>query len=381
MAKRIIGAVIFTVLYSMISLFVVGISLLASSKNGYIYIAIALAALGITLNLFILGYMQKWKKGVQWGVILSLFLLPLGGYGGFEWYMNKIEIRTAEVDLEAYEPFAGQDKLAQLDQPSTLKLTGELPHLDGATALYPVYSAFTQAVYPEKDYSHQHTGESEVVVTKTNSAYLRLQKGAADLIIAAGPSEQQAERLGRTMEKTAIGREAFVFFVHESNPVQNLTIKELKGIYSGRITNWKEVGGSDQEIIAFQRPEGSGSQTGLQNMMGTTPIMEPPMDERVAGMGGIIEKASTYRNYRNAIGFSYRYFATRMVDENRIKLLEVNGVAPTVETIRSDHYPLTAAFYAITNGTTNPNVEPLIEWMLSPQGQSLIEKTGYVPIQ
>lgn len=381
MWKRVVWTIIFTVVYSFLGLIIVGLSLLSSSQNGYVYAATIVIGLGIIINMYILGIMSKWRPAMQWMVLIGVFLIPLGGYGGFEWYMNKIEIKNAEVDLATYEPFTSSEKLAQLDEPSTLKIEKQLPKLDGATALYPVYSAFTQAVYKDGDYAHENTGRSPVVVTKTNSAYLRLDKGAADIIFAAGPSQKQEEMLGNTMEKTAIGKEAFVFFVHKSNPVQNLSIDQLKGIYSGKITNWKEVGGKDQEIIAFQRPEGSGSQTGLENMMGRTPVMEPPQDERVSGMGGIIKKTSSYRNYRNAIGFSYRFFATKMVDENRIKLLNVEGITPNVDTIKTDEYPLTGSFYAITNGTENPNVDSFIDWMRSEQGQYLVEQSGYVPVE
>ncbi|WP_279401693.1 substrate-binding domain-containing protein [Piscibacillus salipiscarius] len=72
------------------------------------------------------------------------------------------------------------------------------------------------------------------------------------------------EREDKALNMTPIGREAFVFFVHADNPVDSLKVEEIQGIYSGNITNWKEVGGEDVEIRAFQRPEGSGSQTMLK---------------------------------------------------------------------------------------------------------------------
>lgn len=69
-----------------------------------------------------------------------------------------------------------------------------------------------------------------------------------------------------------------------------------------------------------------------------------------------------------------------MVKNDQIKLLEINGVEPSKETIRNGTYPITSEFYIVTAGTTNPHVEKLIEWILSPEGQQLIERAGYVPI-
>lgn len=286
----------------------------------------------------------------------------------------------AEVDLYEYQPFNKGTKAVKLGEPSTLMLEDKLPILDGATALYPMYAAFAQAVYPEKEYD---VYEGEVMSNKTDVAYEKLIRGEVDIIFAAGPSKMQeadAKRTGKELKLTPIGKEAFVFFVNSKNPVKGLTLDEIKKIYSGKIGNWKEVHGKNKEIRAFQRPENSGSQTALQNLMGVTPIMDPPTEDVISFMGGIIDEVSAYKNYNNAIGYTFRYYSTQMVKNNKIRLLEINGVEPTVETIRSGAYPITGELYAITAGSDNPHVEAFIEWILSEQGQKIIEKTGYVPI-
>ena len=81
-----------------------------------------------------------------------------------------------------------------------------------------------------------------------------LINGRVDIIFALAPSEQQlaeAKRLGKELKLTPIGKEAFVFFVNEKNPVKSLTADEIKGIYSGEITNWKEVGGKRRTFVPF----------------------------------------------------------------------------------------------------------------------------------
>lgn len=282
--------------------------------------------------------------------------------------------------MEQYRPFMDHSNLAELDEPATLKLTSDLPRMDGATALYPLYAAFAQEIYPNKGYPLYN---SEVSLSQTPEAYKRLINGEADIIFAAPPSEGQksmARRNGRELKLTPIGREAFVFFVNGENPVEGLTTEQIRGIYSGEITRWNQVGGENKEIRAFQRPEDSGSQTMLERVMDGRELADPPRENRVSGMGGIIKRTADYRNYKNALGFSFLFYATEMVRDGDIRLLAVDGVMPERTTIANGEYPLATEFYAVTAGSDNPNVDLLLEWILSPQGQKLIELTGYTPL-
>ncbi|WHT48987.1 substrate-binding domain-containing protein [Sporosarcina thermotolerans] len=244
-------------------------------------------------------------------------------------------ISDGQVNLTEYQPFEKRTKAVWMEKPASLKIEDDLPIIDGATALYPIYAAFAQSVYPEKEYQPY---DSEVMSNRTGAAYTNLINGDVDIIFALGPSStqlNQAESAGKELKLTPIGKEAFVFFVNSKNPVKSLTEDEIKGIYAGKITNWKDVGGKDEEIRAFQRPENSGSQTALQSFMGLTPIMKPPTEDVMSLMGTIIGEVSDYKNHKNAIGYTFRYYSTQMVENNKIRLLSVNGVEPTVETIRS----------------------------------------------
>ncbi|MBB3113877.1 phosphate transport system substrate-binding protein [Paenibacillus phyllosphaerae] len=295
-------------------------------------------------------------------------------------YRDSFEVMKAEVDLYAYQPFEPGTQAALLQEPSTLTISNPLPRLDGATALYPLYAAFAQAVYPSKTYP---LDESEVLCSTTPMAYQRLLNGEADMIFAGPPSEEQlyeANRRGIELKLTPIGREAFVFFVQADNPVDNVALEDLRDIYAGNITNWQAVGGNRAKIRAFQRPANSGSQTMLEKIMEGRPLMAPPQEDVAVGMGDIIDQTADYRNYPNALGYSFLFYATQMVDSGDIRLLKIDGVAPSRETIASGAYPLSMEWYAITAETDNPNVQPFIEWMLSEQGQRIVEATGYTPI-
>ncbi|RXI96732.1 hypothetical protein DS745_21075 [Anaerobacillus alkaliphilus] len=312
---------------------------------------------------------------------LSICILAVAVYETIEAYHNNIGTVNAEVNLYKYHPFAENSKVVSLPEASTMTLEGELPILDGATALYPLYSAFVKSIYPEKDYDLYN---SEVMSSKTDEAYRKLLNGEVDMIFAAGPSDfhlRQAEHKGIELQLTPIGKEAFVFFVNAKNPVESLTIEQIQRIYSGEVTNWQEVGGNHASIRAFQRPANSGSQTALERLMGEKELMTPPKEDIVSGMGGIISETSRYRNYKNAIGYSFRFFSTEMIQNGEIRHLKINGVFPSKETIRSGEYPITSEFYVITAGSENPHIDTFIDWILSEQGQYLVEATGYVPVK
>ncbi len=317
------------------------------------------------------------NKICRWLGLAALGLFA-AAFTAMELYFNyddRIPSVTQETEWYDYKPFLSNNKLAKLPEPATLRIAGKTPKLDGATALYPLYAAFVESVYD--------TSKFTCHVSTTPEAYSDLFEGRSDIIFCAAPSKEQrneAEKRNIELELTPIGKEAFVFFVNAKNTISRLDVEQIRAIYSGKILNWREVGGKDESIRLFQRPEGSGSQTAFLRVMGDTPPLPPKMDDKRRMMGAIVREAADYKNYGNSIGYSFLYFCTSMVASNDIKLLAVNGVFPSKETIRDGSYPLSAPFYAITRGKPKGNAKAFIEWILSPQGQFLVEKTGYVAI-
>ncbi|WP_404427902.1 extracellular solute-binding protein [Ureibacillus chungkukjangi] len=347
----------------------------------YIALIFAIAFVLFITYVFNAFHLFKKKKGKLVFFIVAFAAMGITSIKPIEvGYTKLLATVDSEVDIYDYMPFSKDSKAAILSEASTFTMKENLPRIDGATALYPLYSAIAQATYPEKEYDLH---SSEIIVTTTPNAYTNLFEGKVDMIFVAAPSKSQlnrAESLGLDLKLTPIGREAFVFFVNKKNDIEGLSSEQLKGIYSGEITNWNEVGGGNDSIRAFQRPEDSGSQSALQSFMGETPIMEAPTDDIASAMGGIIREVSQYKNFKNAIGYTFRFYSTEMVQNNKIKLLEIDGVAPTKENIRNNSYPIASEFYIVTAGSKNPNVEKLIDWILSPEGQELVEKAGYVPV-
>ena len=313
--------------------------------------------------------------------VLSAALLPTAVKGNWWINMTIAEGQEAGPDLTAYAPFSFGSKTAKLDEEPTLKISGKLPRLDGATALYPVYAAFAEAVYLESNFS-----QDDVACTNTINAYNSIISGERDIIFVAGASERQVERAlsaGADLKFTPIGREAFVFLVGKNNPIDNITVQQIRNIYSGKTARWGTLGWREGgRIIAFQRPEGSGSQTGLLSIMGGLPVQAPqPLpDPSLIGTNSLMAQVSLeWGGVQPAIGYSYRYYATTMYENPDAKLLKVNGIEPSLENIRNGSYPFVADFFAVTNGEPQGNSKLLIDWILSAQGQEIIEKTGYTP--
>lgn len=383
--KSYLGKIVISIFVLLTVCFFTFILLFLVAFSGNIhYIPLVISAavilyIGYVLVIFDVFYKNSKRVKIFW-IIAGIVLVACSVQPVYKWFDNRVPTVDAEVDIYQYEPFTDKNKLVQLDKKPTLMLEEPLPKMDGATALYPLYAAITEHIYPKKEYNPY---KSEVMVNQTHEAYTNLIFGNTDMIFAAGPSDaqiNQAKQRGIKLHLTPIGKEAFVFFVNSKNNVNRLSLDQIKGIYAGEITNWSEVGGKDAAIRAFQRPQDSGSQTALQRLMGDTPLMEAPSEDIATGMGGIINEVSQYKNYKNAIGYTFRYYSTEMVGNDEIKLLAIDGIAPTEENIRNGTYPITSEFYAITAGTDNPNTQKLLDWILSPQGQALIEKVGYVPI-
>ena len=363
-----------------------------------VYIVLALCAwiLLEALTVCLLWMLIK-KKAVRLTLIL-LFVLLLAVTGIYTVYRVRdaavpTVADTADLVVE-YAPYEPNTKTVSLNGEATLRLTEDLPRLDGATALFPIYSSFARAVYPKEaledvilgneNYRYADIEHPYLICTTTAGAYDKIVTGDADIIFAGGPSEEQkafAEEQGVELIYTPIGKEAFVFFVNAKNPLEDISLETVRDIYSGKTTEWSALGVRGLgKIRAFQREEGSGSQTALLKIMGDTPLAEAPQEDVIDGMGGIIAQTADYKNYKNALGYSFRFYATEMVPNDQIKLLSVGGVAPTAENIENGSYPIASEFYAITRADADENVKAFLAWMTSSEGQEIVRRVGYTPV-
>lgn len=368
-----------TLFASYYALFITAMILFSSGIN---HIIAYIGLIVVPSLLLPLIWLKKRKKFlIIWCICAAVYGAALGTNFGIIKYNKSITVNTSpNINIQAYLPFEENSKIVKTDS-KTLKLTENLPRIDGAAALFPVYSAFVNAVYPNTTKLHDGIFE----YNNTPDGYRLLAEKETDIFIGVYPSDEQkayAEENQTTFEYTPIGTEAFVFFVHKDNPITNLTTKQIKDIYSGKITNWKDVGGKNEKIAAFQRNEGSGSQSMLKRFMGDTPIMDAPTEMVNDLMAGIIEQVADYKSKTNSIGFSFRYYVEGIIKNPDIKMISIDGATPTSENIRNGSYPILTSIYAVTyKENQNGNVDKLLEWILSDEGQYIINETGYVGIK
>lgn len=257
---------------------------------------------------------------------------------------------------------------------------GDYPRVDGSTATIPLSEAFAAAVMGlDIQEARQYIEHN-----KTHEAYVNLIDGKADIIFVTSPSEEElsyAREKNTELSVVPVVSEGFVFLTNSENPVKGLTLQQIKDIYTGKTTNWSEVGGSSKEIIAYQRPENSGSQTGMLDLvMDGEKLMSPPMEQVVAEMGMLVDQVAAYTNKEDAIGYSYYYYVTDMWQNKNVKLLEVDGVYPDKTTISDGSYPIRTAYYAVLRADEpkGSNSRKLLKWILGEEGQEIAEEAGYV---
>ncbi|MDR2610134.1 MAG: substrate-binding domain-containing protein, partial [Clostridiales Family XIII bacterium] len=210
------------------------------------------------------------------------------------------------------------------------QLYGSYPYIDGSTVCIPMAIEFAMQHLdlPQEYatlfcYSFSKTATAYVNLIEKRSAYdVYLPNGAfteismiidrpVDLFLGTEPSDDElalAKKNNVELVKKPVCMDAFIFVVNKDNPVDSLTVEQIRDIYSGKITNWKEVGGNDEKIISFQREKNSGSQTAMENLvMKGTPMVSPQKEEIETAMGELIESVADFDSGKASIGYSYLY--------------------------------------------------------------------------
>lgn len=218
----------------------------------------------------------------------------------------------------------------------------------------------------------------------TGDAYNDLIERKADFLLAARlPSDDEwklAGERGVELDVRPVALDAFVFLLNRQNPVRSLSLAQIRGIYSGQIVNWKEVGGPDAAITPYQRTRNSGSQELMQTLvMKGRPMVRAP--ELLTGTVMSFPFLAIDKDV-HGIGYSVFYYQEFMAPQSQIKACAVDGALPGPETIRSRLYPLVTDVHVVLRSDSLPDSPAvrLRDWMLSPAGQAIVEESGYVSV-
>ena len=249
--------------------------------------------------------------------------------------------------------------------------------IDGSTATIPLTAAALRHLRGDSEHLHHNT---------TDDAYQNLIEGTKDVIFVTAPSEDElaaATKAGVELEVIPIVKDALVFLANSDNPVTGLSQQQIQDIYTGRVTNWNQLGGRDAGIVAYQRPTNSGSQTlFLQLAMENASPVDPPVYHQPYSMGDLMDVISGYDNARNAIGYSVYYYTQYMYASETVKLLAIDSVIPTTQTISDGTYPYGTHYFAVVRRDEPADSwgRQLIAWLLTPEGQQVASSVGYVPL-
>ena len=170
----------------------------------------------------------------------------------------------------------------------------------------------------------------------------------------------------------AVARDGVAIVLHPSNPVSNLSLEEVRGIFAAEITDWSEVGGPAGAITMVSREEVSGTRETFENMvMGEAEIAASA--EFFPSNGAVKQKVAATQG-------SIGYISLGYVDSS-VKAVSVDGVACTAESCRDGSYPVARSLYFVTLGQPTGEVLDFINYCLSPQGQDIVEEEGYISIR
>ncbi len=215
-------------------------------------------------------------------------------------------------------------------------------------------------------YLHKHPNVEINVQGGGSSAGIQATKNH---ICDIGMSSRHLTPEEQGFNQWTIALDGIVLIVHKENPIRNLTLKEVREIFTGRIRNWDELGGPNRKITVITREEGSGTRASFEEKVMAEQRFAP--DALVQDSNGAVREIVA--NDPAAIG----YISFGLIDE-RVQPLTIDGVAPSESTIRAGTYPLVRYFLFLTCGEPSGLARSFIDFTLSPEGQKALAEEGLI---
>ena len=257
---------------------------------------------------------------------------------------------------------------------SLLSLGANAQRIKGSDTVLPV------AQQTAERFMNQHP-EARVTVTGggTGVGISALMDHTTDIAMASRPIKfsEKMKIKGTGEDEVFVAYDALAVVVHPSNPVKQLTRQQLEDIFRGKINNWKQVGGDDRKIVVYSRETSSGTyeffkESVLKNKNYMASSLSMP------ATGAIIQSVSQTKGAIGYVGLAYV--------SPRVKTLSVSYdgthyATPTVENATNKTYPIVRPLYYYYNVKNKEQVSPLIQFILSSDGQDIIKKSGYIPVK
>ncbi len=208
-----------------------------------------------------------------------------------------------------------------------------------------------------------------------------LINGGTDICEASRPMTETEknlvrERRGKDVQEIPVALDGVAIYVNESNPIKELTPAQLKAIYTGRLTNWREVGGSDGKIVPYSRENNSGTYVFFKEHV----LNNEDYAREIQTLPGTAAVVNAVSKDPASIGYGGIAYAQGI---RAVPVRPDNGsaaVQPSLETVQSGKYPLSRDLFFYTAGPPEGDVKAFIDWVLSQEGQKICEMVGYYPL-
>ena len=259
---------------------------------------------------------------------------------------------------------------------SLLSISASAQRIKGSDTVLPV------AQQTAERFMNQYP-DTRVTVTGggTGVGISALLDNTTDIAMASRPikfsEKMKIKSAGEDVAEIVVAYDALAVVAHPSNPVKQLTRQQLEDIFRGKITNWKQVGGDDRKIVVYSRETSSGTyeffkESVLKNKNYMASSLSMP------ATGAIIQSVSQTKGAIGYVGLAYV--------SPRVKTLSVSYdgkhyAAPTVENATNKTFPIVRPLYYYYNVKKKAEIDPLIQYILSPDGQDIIKKSGYIPVK
>ncbi len=289
-------------------------------------------------------------------------------------YEQSITIRDKSFSSSDYYPFDENSKVARLEGPSSLRFTvNDAPRIV-AYSDYNLISAYVTATYPEEIFK----GGNESYLSQSLNPGVVYETCSHDIFFNRMSSfirYNNKELENDAVSITAVARDALVIYTHKSNPVRNLTTEQLSDICTGRITNWKEVGGEDRKIELYTAHNTTLYKDVLEQYLGAQLSSYQQKLNFVFPYICLDYREVEYRNTRGALGFTFMSgFDDRYKNTHTIS---IDGVGADKDTVADGSYPLCDDICAMTRAEREENVSKFIDWIISDEGRILTKLSGF----
>ena len=259
---------------------------------------------------------------------------------------------------------------------SLLSISASAQRIKGSDTVLPV------AQQTAERFMNQHP-DTRVTVTGggTGVGISALLDNTTDIAMASRPikfsEKMKIKSAGEDVAEIVVAYDALAVVAHPSNPVKQLTRQQLEDIFRGKITNWKQVGGDDRKIVVYSRETSSGTYEFFkESVLKNKNYMASSLS--IPATGAIIQSVSQTKGAIGYVGLAYV--------SPRVKTLSVSYdgkhyAAPTVENATNKTYPIVRPLYYYYNVKKKAEIDPLVQYILSPDGQDIIKKSGYIPVK